>query len=115
MLNKRIPATWKTNCNENNLEITINSNTLVKDKNNAKIFRPLMYRELANNLIYISKNTPDDSLSRVFMVTVKMLSDKMNLASVTEGKYLVRLRNLKSPKLIAEHLKSTVQTQEKLK
>jgi hypothetical protein len=115
MLNKRIPATWKTVCNDNNLEITINSSSLVEKLSDINKIRPLFYRELANNLIFISKNSPIDSLERVFMVTLKMDSSKFKLSSVTEGKYLIRLRTLKSPKFIAEHLKSTVQTQELLK
>lgn len=115
MLNKRIPQTWHTKCTDNNLVVIIDTNHLASKQPNLKRLRPIFYRELANNLIFISKNSANDSLERVFMVSMKMFSDKLTLNAVTEGRYLARLGSLKSPKFIAEHLRSTVQTQEVVK
>ena len=115
MLNKRVPQTWHPKCNKNNLVIIIDSKHLAAKQANIKQLRPLFYRELANNLIFISKNSPSDSLERVFMISLKMISDSFTLAAVTEGRYISRLATLKSPRFIAEHLKSTVQTQETIK
>ncbi len=115
MLNKRIPQTWHTKCNKNNLEISIDANYLTQKSKDIKKIRPLFYRELANNLIFVAKNSPSDSLSRVFMLTMKLDSTIMQLSALTEGKFITRLATLKSPKFIAEHLKATVQTQEIIK
>lgn len=115
MLNKRIPNSWRPKCKNNNLVVLIDSTSLAKPNKTIKQLRPIFYRELANNLIFISKNSPSDSLERVFMISLKMGSSPLTLSAVTEGKYLARLASLKSAKFIAEHLKSTVQTQEIVK
>lgn len=115
MLNKRVPETWHTKCTDNNLVVIIDSRYLASKQSDIKRLRPIFYRELANNLIFISKNSANDSLERVFMISMKMFSDKLTLNAVTEGRYLARLGSLKSSKFIAEHLRSTVQTQEVVK
>lgn len=114
MLIKRIPQNWHIDCNDNNLEITIDSNYLLSEKEKPPTLRPKIYRELANHLVFIAKNSPSDSLSRVFMITLKMNTSLMNLAALTEGQYLVKLSSITRPEFVAQHLKSTVQTQEKL-
>ena len=40
---------------------------------------------------------------------------KIDIEAKTEGRFLSKLNTLKSPKFIAEHLKATVQTKEKIK
>ena len=60
-LNRRITKEWTTLCNYNNLTVsipvTIPDTQPLKDPQNRKVF---LYRELANHLIHISKNSPDD-------------------------------------------------------
>jgi len=109
-LNRRIPANWKTECEGNNLSINI---TYVETKkfDDSKL-RQYLYREVANNLIHIAKNSPDDNLERVDIVRLKYQHPKLIVNAVTEGKYLVKLATLKNKKLIAEHFKTTVQIQE---
>ena len=114
-LNKKIPNSWTTHCNDNNLEVFINTQYLVDSKDTKKTLRPKMYRELANHLAFIAKNSPYETLERVLMVTVKLDNKTMVLAALTEGQYIVKLSTLRSNKFIIEHLKSTVQTQEKFK
>lgn len=111
MLDKRIPETWKTFCEGNNLALEIQSEM---DKSETPVAkqRDFLYRELANNLIFIAKNSPEDSLKNVMIIRLKLISQKIDINAVTEGKYLVKFRHLTRTNFIAAHLKSTVQVQE---
>ncbi len=110
MLNKRIPATWKTDCKENNLTVTIRSKVSESD---PKKLSTALYREMANNLVFISKNSLNESLERTFIVRVQSLHFSREINAITEGQYIARLATMTRPELIAEHLKATVQVQEK--
>ena len=111
MLDKRIPETWQTNCEGDNLAITIESE-LNNSESSQSPLRKVLYKELANNLVFISQNSPEDSLQNVIIVRIRLISKNLDINAVTEGKYLVKYKNLKQTKFIAEHLKSTVQVQE---
>jgi hypothetical protein len=77
--------------------------------------RAIMYRELANDLILIAKNSPSDSLERTDIIRVRMNHPKLEINSVTEGKFIIKLSTIKSSELIKEHLKATVQVKEVIK
>lgn len=123
-LSRRIPANWSAHCEGttyNNLAIDINypvekisdSATKAEAKSNdPKAIRALLYREMANDLISVAKISPEDNLERTDIVRMKMIHPKLIINAITEGKYLVKLRTLTDKKLIAEHLKVTVQVQE---
>ena len=63
----------------------------------------------------IAKNSPYETLERVDIVSLRIENPQMEINAVTEGKFIVKLANLKSKKFLAEHLKATVQVQEKIK
>lgn len=113
MLNKRIPATWKTKCKNNNLRVDISVNTSknIKQKN----LRAFIYRNLANNLIFIAKNSLNESLERVNFVHVHMDHKKMSVNALTEGKFICKFASITNKKFIAEHIQSTVQVKETIK
>jgi len=123
-LSRRIPANWSAHCEGttyNNLAIDINypvekiSDNATKAEvksNDPKAIRTLLYREMANDLISVAKISPEDNLERTDIIRVKMIHPKLIINAITEGKYLVKLRTLTDKKLIAEHLKVTVQVQE---
>lgn len=116
MLNKRIPANWKTECNGNNLHIHINTaideTKLIKEK---EAFKVAMYRELANSLIFLAKNSPSDNLERTDAITLTMEAPKFKINAATMGKDIVKFQTLKSEKFIMDHLYASVKVQEVIK
>ncbi|MDC1175650.1 hypothetical protein OAT67_09640 [Bacteriovoracaceae bacterium] len=113
-LERRIPANWSTGCEGNNLWVHVqyvsaeNSAKKVDSKNLKK----LLYREIANYLILIAKNSPSDNLERTEYVRLRLIHPELTINALTQGKFLVKLATLKDQKLISEHLKVTVQVQE---
>lgn len=110
MLNKRVPANWSTECNDNNLTVRILSSVKVNDPKDLSL---ALYRELANHLIFISKNSLNESLERTFIIRVQLIHKEKELNAITEGQYLAKMATLNRPNFIAQHLKSTVQVQER--
>ncbi len=108
-LEKKIPGSWKIECTDNNLAIVMTKD--IKDIP-KKLLLPTLYRELANDLVYISKNSPSENLERTNTVRIKMLHPNMEINAVTLGKDLAKLKNLNHGPFIAEHLKSTVHVKE---
>lgn len=109
MLNKRIPVTWTTKCNNNEMIIGVllDLKSIKKEKQSAYI-----YRELANHLIFISKNIHDDSLSRVEKVFIYEKARDLTILAMTKGQYLVKFKTLKSKSHIMKHLQNTVTVKE---
>lgn len=112
MLEKRVPATWDIECDADNLTVVIQTELKVAE---AKNLKAALYRELANHLIFISKNTLNESLERTLMVRVHMVHPVMEINALTEGQYIAKLAYMKKPEFIANHLKATVQVQDKTK
>jgi hypothetical protein len=111
-LNKKIPANWRTYCEGNNLAVEIKEIAIPP---NATNLRTLMYRQLANHMSFVARSTHADILEKVFFVRFKLIHPKMEINAVTEGKYIVKLATLESPKHIMTHLQSTVQVKEDIK
>jgi len=110
-LDKRIPKSWSTSCEKNNLAVEIAS-SFDEKKNKIERIKNYMYRELANSFIFIAKNAFTDSLEKVMIVRLKLTSPKLELNAVTEGKYIVKFKTMEKQKFILQHLRSTVQVQE---
>ena len=114
-LDKRIPSNWSSSCEGNNLAVSIN---YLMDKSKVvekKQIRAILYRELANDLILISKNSPIDSLERTDIVSVKIKHNDFYINAITEGKFLIKLATISSIELIKEHIHATVQVKESKK
>lgn len=71
-----------------------------------------LYRELANNLQFIARNSLNESLERTLIIRVHVIHSQMEINAITEGKDLAKLATLKRPEFIAEHLRATVQVQD---
>lgn len=112
MLDKRIPSNWNSLCEGNNLAISINYSLKESEYKELDNLRAIMFRELANDLILIAKNSPIDSLERTDIVRVRMNHPKLEINALTEGKFIVKLATIKSSELLKEHLKATVQVKE---
>lgn len=111
-LDRRIPASWKTECKGNNLNITLNKTIMPKEKDNQEMLRTLLYRELANDLMAIANNSPSDNLERTEFISIKLIHPQMEIGALTEGKFLVKFSTLRDQRLIMEHFQQTVQVQE---
>lgn len=113
-LSRNIPANWNAKCEGNNLAIDINypskkGETLAQEK-----LCELLYRQSANYLRLLAdhRTTPTDNLERTDIVRMRLAHPELTINFVTEGKYLAKLATMRSPQLISEHLKVTVQVQE---
>ncbi len=114
-LDRRIPANWKTFCEGktvNNLVVEIESPL---DKSlDKKNLRAALYRNLANDMILIAKNSPADNLERTDFVRLKVTHPAGEINAITQGRYIAKLATLTDLKLISEHIKTTVQVREEL-
>lgn len=112
-LERRIPKEWKAKCEGNNLAVEYDlkfPSNFRKDVPNP--MRQYIYRDLANSLSIIAKNSPEDNLERTDIVRLKIQTEILIINAVTEGKMLAKLYHLTDANLIAKHLKATVQVQE---
>lgn len=115
MLNKRIPATWTTDCEQNNLKIHILANVELKSEEEQKRdqeLRAVLFRELANNLVFVAKNSPIDSLERTDAITMSIQAGNRKINAASFGRHVIKLNTMKSQKFIKEHLQATVKVQE---
>lgn len=107
-LEKLTPANWSYTCNQDNLKIMFDLN---KDINKANE-KTLIYREMANTLIFISKNSPDENLERVPVVYLSLSGTHFKVNAITSGKEILKLKNMKTTSFIQQHLQSTVKVKE---
>lgn len=113
-LGNQIPGNWMLNCNKNNLQVEIDETKKAElenstDKNSTLT---LIYQDLAQQLTYIATKSPTSALLATDIVTLRIHYPKVTLNAATEGKFMHQLVNIKDEKLIADHLRSTVQVQE---
>lgn len=115
-LERRIPANWKSLCEGksfNNLAVIINYPVEKESKElEEKELNRLIYRELANDMISIAKNSPSDNLERTDIVRIRFNHPQKTVNAITEGKFLVKLQTMTDKNLIAQHFQTTVQVQE---
>lgn len=123
-LDRRIPETWKTECRGNNLNVRIKkteqpgAEALGEDPTAEQVLaltRELLYRQLANDLITIARNSPEDNLEQTDLISIKLLHPAMEIGALTEGRFIVKFATLTDLDLIREHLRETVQVQETIK
>lgn len=111
-LEKKVPANWKVFCEGNNLAVDIEEIAIPPEATNLKT---LMYRQLANHMTFVARNSHADILEKVYFVRFKLEHPKMVINAVTEGKFIVKLATLETPEHIMAHLKTTVQVKEDVK
>lgn len=111
-LEKKVPANWKVFCEGNNLAVDIEEIAIPPEATNLKT---LMYRQLANHMTFVARNSHADILEKVYFVRFKLEHPKMVINAVTEGKFIVKLATLETPEHIMTHLKTTVQVKEDVK
>ncbi|TDJ06880.1 MAG: hypothetical protein E2O68_04455 [Deltaproteobacteria bacterium] len=110
-LELKIPENWSANCDKNHLLVEVEEKIPPTITDPAKI-KILLYREMANHLSFIAKNSPVANLENISSVLVKLNSENLNIEALTTGDSLVNLTTLNSPEIIREHLKNTVKVKE---
>lgn len=110
-LERRIPANWSIGCEGNNLWVEVNY-LLLEKKIKLEVLRSVFYCEMANYFSLVAKNSPSDNLERTDFVRLKLVHLLLTINALTEGCYLIKMATLTDQRLIAEHLKVTVQVQE---
>jgi hypothetical protein len=113
-LERKVEKNWKLECIENNLKVEIS----IQDPPNPKDIskkRAYFFRELANQLVFISKNTPEANLENVKSIHVIFSSETFMVEALSKGDSLSKLRYLMGPESIKEHLKNTVKIKETVK
>ena len=114
-LDKRIPANWKTECTGSDFDhLRVEVDYVLEEKTpvTQEKLRPILYRELANYLIFIAKNSPQDNLERTRQVQLILNHKRLSINALSEGQFVVKLSTLSDKSLIAQHFKTTVQVQE---
>ncbi len=111
-LEKKVPANWNILCEGNNLAVIIDEVAVPPGATNL---RTLLYRQLANHMSFVARNSHSDILEKVMFVRFKLIHPKLTINAVTEGQFIVKLATLESSEHIMTHLKSTVQVKEDAK
>lgn len=114
-LDRRIPASWNTECDGNNLNVVIQKNLKAKDEQDPDALRKILYRELANDLVALASNSPSDNLEKTQYISVKLIHPKIEIGALSEGRYVAKFATLRDQRLLMEHLQQTVQVQERIK
>lgn len=110
----KLDKDWSLTCDGNNL--SVESYLKIPETVNTQVqIKSALYKELANTIIRISKAAPGDNLERIDMVRMRLDSQHFTINGLTTGRQMVKFRTIKTPQLIAEHLKATVQIQEVVK
>lgn len=115
MLDKHIPTNWKTEClgnDFNHLKIEVNYELSEKTPTPVEKLRPILFREVANYLIFTAKNSPTDNLGRTRQVQLTLNHKDLTINAISEGQFVAKLATLTDKQLIAQHFQRTVQVQE---
>lgn len=111
-----INQTWELNCSTqrfNHLSVTIETQRIKKLVGNQNQLKALLYRELVNYMAEIAQLAPEDNLERTSFVKMTIKHPKLEPSVYIEGKFLNKLRTLKGPQFIADHLSETAMVTEK--
>lgn len=115
-LEKRVPKNWKVSCQGNVLYAKIEEKKLPDGKALSDLKTPelktYLYRQLANHLIFISKNILSESLARVDLIKMVMKSPNLDIEAFSTGEAITHLATLKNPEFIKKHLQNSVKIKE---
>jgi hypothetical protein len=116
-LDKYMHESWEIDCSGNNLQVyaPVDKKLAQQKFEDLNILRQNLYKALANTYISLSRYAPSDSLERTMIISVSLEHPQMQLNSVSEGKHVFNLKNMKNFKRISQHIKSTIQVQEVVK
>lgn len=108
-LEKRLPATWKASCKDNDMMLEMSSNL---SNDNLDLLRQGLYLEIANNIVLTSRNCPLDTLTQVKTVKLSLDHKSFKIEALTKGSDIVKFATMNEKQFILEHLKATVKVSE---
>lgn len=76
------------------------------------VLKPLLYKDLANKLVALSRAAPFETLERVSTVELTLKQQSLDIIAMVTGRDLVALGKLREVSLLRQHLKNTVTTKE---
>lgn len=114
-LDRRVSGGWTTSCDGNNLNLAISHVVGEKEPTDLDTVRKIVYRELANSLVFLAKNSPSDNLERTDWVSIRYVHPKLEVGALSEGKFVVKFSTIKNKGMLMKHLQATVQVKELIK
>ena len=110
-LKKVVDNNWSLECNghfadrTDTLEVMIKLQSSPEMKLTQKAFA---YREMANYLSFVAKNSPSDNLERLSWVKISILTFEGQADGVVSGISLSKMRTLKTQEGLMGHLQNSV-------
>ena len=114
-LDRRVSGGWSTSCDGENLNLAIGHVVSEKEPTDLETIRKIVYRELANSLVFVAKNSPSDNLERVPWVSIRYVHPKLEVGALSEGIYVVKFATIKNKEMLMKHLQATVKVKELIK
>ena len=115
VLKRTLPDSQKARCRGNHLLVSgaypIHGKGPVLSR---EILCPLLYREMANSLKFLSddRTTPPDVLERVGTVRFKLIHPQLTVYAMMSGKSLAGMSRFSSADRLAEYIRASVTVQE---
>ncbi len=110
-LRRRIPPVWKAECQKNIMYLEAPF-SMPPAPMETKVQRMAMYREMANHLVFVSRNAPDDNMLHVQLVRLDVTSSNLTLQAAVLGKDLVPMAVIPTQQLLAQYLQKVVRVVE---
>lgn len=114
-LDRRIPGGWTTSCDGENLNLAVSHMAAKKEPTDLETVRKIVYRELANSLVLVAKNSPSDNLERTPWVSIRYVHPLLEVGALSEGKFVVKFATIKNKQMLMNHLQATVKVKELIK
>ena len=110
-LKKVIPPNWNISCDGHFADRTDTLVVKIKSTPTKEMgisIKSFVYREMANQLSFISKNSPSDNLERLSWVKISVQTGQGQADGVVSGMALSKMRTLKTQDGLIGHLKNSV-------
>lgn len=111
-LSRRVPGHWKVECKDNDLHVEYPVEANIP---NLDTLRQGLYKDLVNNMVLATKNSPIDTLENVRQVEFKANHKQLEIKAAISGKNIVKFATMNEPKFIMDHLRATTVVHETLK
>ncbi len=111
-LEKQMPSNWTIKCDKNDLNVTIDSHVMIKT--DADLQKTL-YSDLARDLKFIAKFSPNDVLDSINLVIVLTKHSKMDILAVAKGQTMQELGRLEKQDDIDQLFQREIKVKEHMK
>lgn len=111
-LSRRVPGHWKVECKGNDLHVEYPVETNIP---NLDTLRQAVYKDLVNNIVLATRNSPIDTLENVRQIEFTANHKTLEIKAAISGKNIIKFATMKEPKFIMDHLAATTVVKETLK